>query len=338
MAGCANQPDPIPSAAATTPGGFTSWIWPGEAVRKVSQSFEALAIRGLRAIPLPPSPTPDKRGSTSRIHATAGNTNLENHAQPAAHDPKRSLKNMHMIRFLVITLACVMPAAGFSPRSPYRHVVASGEFFVVIDPYAEPERVTAYEVTDDGFKQLWQSTAWFGYPDEIFLAPDGKSLVRVQSVPNTLNGEKIESQAVVFCYYEGKLVKEHKLSELVSEMKSLQDLGFFGGFGSLWMDEAEIVQSDRHDIDTDRKDEKPDEQILRSYNHYTFRLRTLEKTELFFDLLEGKCIARREAKVVEAEEKSEETGDPFAEQNSEQGGAGQPTTRSESKSEGSDKP
>ena len=106
----------------------------------------------------------------------------------------------------------------------------------------------------------------------IFLAPDGNALVRVQSVPNTLNGQKIESQAVVFCYYEGKLVKEHKLSELVREMNSLQDLGSFGGIGSLWMKEAEIVQSDRHDIDTDRKDEKPEEEFLRSYNHYTFRL------------------------------------------------------------------
>jgi hypothetical protein len=231
-----------------------------------------------------------------------------------------------------------MSAAGFSPRSPYRHVVASGEFLVVLDPYREPERITAYQVTDDGFQQIWQSEGWFGYPDEIFLAPDGKALIHVQSVPNTMNGEKIESQAVVFCYYEGKLVKEHKLSELVRDMKSLQDLGSFGGIGSLWMDEAEIVQSDRHDIDTDRKDEKPDEQILRSYNHYTFRLKTLEKAELFFDLLEGKRIARREAKVVEPEKKGEETGDPFAEPNSEQGGAGQPATRPESKSEGNQNP
>lgn len=244
---------------------------------------------------------------------------------------------MHLIRFLVITLACIMPVAGSSPRSPHRHVVARGEFFVVIDPYREPERVTAYQVTDDGLKQLWQSKGWFGYPDEIFLAPGGKSLVRVQSVPNTLNGKKIESQSVVFTYYEGKLVKEYKLSELVREMNSLQDLGSFGGIGSLWMNEAEIVQSDRYDIDTDRKDEKPDEQTLRSYNHFAFRLNTLGGAELFFDLLDGKCIARREAGVAEAEENGEATGDPFEDQNSEQD-ADQPATAPETSDPFSSKP
>jgi hypothetical protein len=242
-----------------------------------------------------------------------------------------------MIRFLLFTLACIIPAAGSSPRSPYRHVVARGDCFVVLDPYKDPEQVSAFQVTDDGFKQIWQSKGWYGYPDEIFLAPDGKSLVRIQSVPNTLNGKKIESQSVVFCYFEGKLIKEHKLSELVREMNSLQDLGSFGGIGSLWMDEAEIVQSDWHDIDTDRKDEKPEEETFRSYNHYAFRLKTLEKAELFFDLLDGKRIARREAEVVEAEEKIEEAGDPFAEQNSEQGGADQPATAPESKLEGKKK-
>lgn len=243
-----------------------------------------------------------------------------------------------MIRFLLISLACITTAAGFSPRSPYRHVVARGEFVVVLDPYREPERVTAYQVTDDGFKQIWQSEGWFGYPDQISLAPDGKALVRVQSVPNTMNGEKIETQSVVFCYYEGKLVKEHKLSDLVREMTSLQDQASFGGIGSLWMDEAEIVQSDWYDIDTDRKDAKPDEEFLRSYNHFTFRLKTLEKAELFFDLLDGKLISRRKAKPVETEEVSGEAGDPFAEQDSEQDGAEQPATRPESEPEGGDKP
>lgn len=235
-----------------------------------------------------------------------------------------------MIRILLISIACIATVTGFSPRSPYRHVVASGEFLVVLDPYREPERVTAYQVTDDGFKQIWQSEGWFGYPDQISLSPDGKALVRIQSVPNTLNGESIENQSVVFCYYEGKLVKEHKLSYLVRDMNSLQGQGSLGGTGSLWMDEAKIVQSDWYDIDTDRKDAKPDEEFLRSYNHYTFRLKTLEKAELFFDLLDGKLITRRDAKPVVEEEHSRDTGDPFAEQDSEPDGAGQPLIRPES--------
>jgi hypothetical protein len=243
---------------------------------------------------------------------------------------------MHMIRFLLFALACMTPVAGSSPRSPYRHVVSLREFFVVIDPYHNPERVTAYQVTDDGFKQLWQSKGWFGYPDEIFLSPDGKSLVRVKSVPNTLNGKKIESQSVLFTYYEGKLVKEYKLSELVREMNSLRDLGSFGGIGSLWMNEAEIVQSDQYDIDTDRKDEKPDEQTLHGYNYFAFRLKTLEGTELFFGLLDGRRIEKR--KIVDTHENKGASGDPFENKKSEQDGTGRPATSPESKSEGGDKP
>ena len=219
-----------------------------------------------------------------------------------------------MIRLLFIAFACMAPAAGFSPRSPFRHVVAVGEFLVVLDPYQDPERVTAYEVTDDGFRKIWQSQGWFAYPDEVFLTHDGKSLVCVRSAPDTLNGGRIEDQTVVFFFNEGKLVKEHKLSELVGRMDSVRNLAPFGGFGSLWMDEAGIVPSVQHDLDTDRKDERPGEQVLRSYNHYTFRLKTLEKTELFFDLLDGRLIARREAKKVEAQKEGVETDDPFADQ------------------------
>ena len=243
---------------------------------------------------------------------------------------------MHAIRFLIVALACIAPVAGSPPRSPYRHVVSRGEFFVVIDPCHEPEQGTAFQATDDGFKQLWQSKGWYGYPDELFLAPDGMSLVRIARFPNTLNGKKIEDQAVLFHYFKGKLVKDYKLSDIVRDMGSIEDLGSFGGFGSRWMGEAEIVQSDWHDVDTDRKDEKPDEQTLRSYNHFAFRLKTLEGTELFFDLLDGRCIEKR--KIVDTHENKGASGDPFENQKSEQGGAGQPATRTESKSEGSDKP
>lgn len=220
---------------------------------------------------------------------------------------------MNTIQHLIMALLCVTPLTAFTPMSPNRHVVSNGAFFVVFDPYKEPELATAFEVTDDGFKQLWQSKGWFGYDDEIFLAPDGMSLVRIKRIPNELNGKKFKEQPVLFFYYKGILVKEYKLSELVSDMSSLEDIARYGGFGSRWMNKAEIVQSDGHDIDTDRKDEKPEEQMRRSYNLFTFRLETLEKTVLFFDLLEGKRLERREAKAAEVEEKSEKSGDPFAE-------------------------
>lgn len=202
----------------------------------------------------------------------------------------------------------------------------------MIDPEHEPSQGTVYQATSDGFKQLWQSKGWFGYPNEIFLAPDGMSLVRITRFPNTLDGKKLEDQPVLFLYFKGKLVKDYKLSELVREMGSIQD----GSFGSPWMDEAEIVQSSWHDVDTDRKDEEPDEQTFRSYNHYVFRLKTLEKTELFFDLLDGKRIERK--KIVNTKESKEGSGDPFGNQKSEPAGAGQPATTPKSKPEGKDKP
>ena len=99
-------------------------------------------------------------------------------------------------------------------------------------------------------------------------------------------------------------------------MSSIQNLGSFGASGSLWMDEAEIVQSDWHDIETDRKDEKPEEHTFRSCNHFAFRLKTLGKAELFFDLLDGKRIEKR--KVVDTEEKKDAAGKPLENQKSEQ--------------------
>lgn len=230
-----------------------------------------------------------------------------------------------------MALVCVTPLTAFTPMSPNRHVVSNGEFFVVLDPDKKPDLATAFQVTDDGFKHLWQSKGWFGYDNEIFLAPDGMSLVRIERIPNDLNGKKITEQPVLFFYYKGILVKEYKLSELVSDMSSLEDIGRYGGFGSLWMDKAEIVQSDGHDINTDRKDEKPDEQTRRSYNHFTFRLKTLEKSVLFFDLLDGKRITRKQTEVVEEVEESKSTDNPFDDQNSEQGGADQPATAPKSK-------
>jgi hypothetical protein len=211
-------------------------------------------------------------------------------------------------------------------------VIARGEFLVVIDPYREPDQVTAYQVTDDGFKQIWQSNGWYGYPDEIFLAPDGMSIVRIEKLPYPLDGKKVEDHSVLFLYFKGKLVKEYRLSELVLDLGSIQE----ANWGSLWMGEAEIVESFWHNIDTDRKDEEADEETFRSYNHYVFRLKTLEKAELFFDILDGNRIEKK--KIVNTAETDDASKDPFSKEGSEQDGTEQPATRYQSKSKGSDKP
>lgn len=207
----------------------------------------------------------------------------------------------------------------------------------MIDPEDHsPSLGTAYQATANGFKRLWQSKGWYGYPDELFLAPDGMSLVRIARFPDTLNGKKIENQTVLFIYFKGSLVRDYKLSDVVRDIGGIEDLGSSGGFGSRWIDQAGIVQSDWHDIDTDRKDGKPDERTLRSYNHFAFRLKTLDESELFFDLLDGRRIEK--TKIVVPQENEGASGMPCEDQKSEPDGTGQPAARPESRSEGGDKP
>ena len=221
---------------------------------------------------------------------------------------------MTSIRVFFMLLTCALPVAASSPASPYRHVVAEGECFLVMDPEKEgPPTGIAYRATSDGFKELWRAEGWYGFPHELFLSYDGMTLVRIRSQPLPWeSGEERTEEPVLFIYFKGKLAKQYRLGELMEDVRNIEDLGSFGTAGWRWMKDAGIEQASNHGIKTERGDEKPGAETGNSYNDYLFRLETLERTELFFDLLDGRLIEKRkrEPEVQAPEQPSSE--DPFA--------------------------
>ncbi len=221
---------------------------------------------------------------------------------------------MILIRLFILVFVSALPATAFSPPIPYRHVVAEGQCFVVLDPEKDsPPTAISYQSTSNGFKELWRAEGWYGYPHEIFLSYDGMTLVRLRSLPLPWDvGEDPKDEPVLFIYFKGQLVKEYKLGVLMEDVRNIEDQGSFGFAGWRWMKDAEIESSQNQGIKTDRNDEKPGAEMSNSYNDSLFHLETLERTELFFDLLDGRLIEKRKRAPEKKEPEAPSSEDPFA--------------------------
>ncbi len=220
-----------------------------------------------------------------------------------------------------------------------------------------PGKGVAYRAKRDGVEKLWEVTGWYAPPGDVTLSSDGKTLVRVVSGVLYQGDEaKLPNEEVLFFYRKGKLQKTYKVSELIEDVKKGMRVGMFLP-DRYWVSETKIAPSDWYRIET-----SPDGAAGMVQHPEVFQLTTLEGAHFIFDLKNGDLLAKgilkkeepAKAEEVAADPFSEdepdaehnkeqpekaEAADPFAnlEQEEENAGTGQPATRPESKSEGSDK-
>ena len=259
------------------------------------------------------------------------------------------------MKALLITLTLALSVASvtaFSPATPWRHVVTSGDkFFFVMDPgnFSDvPGKGVAYRAKRDAVEKLWEVTGWYAPPGDVTLSSDGKTLVRVVGgVPYLEDEAKLPNEEVLFFYRKGKLKKTYKVSELIKDLKEGMRPNIFEP-KRYWVRETKIAPSEWYRIETN-----PEGATGMVQHPDVFQLTTIEGAHFIFDLKSGNLLAkgilkkeepeREEAVYVDpftGKELDAEHKDPFAgeEPEAEQAGAGQPATRPESKSEGSEKP
>jgi hypothetical protein len=231
----------------------------------------------------------------------------------------------------------VLPALGYSPATPWRHVVASGDKFVfVMEPGNfddVPARGIAYKATRDGFEKMWSLEGWYEFPGDVLLSSDGKTVARIRERFLMQDGSfsDDESKEVVTIFRRGKRVAGYTAQDLIKDLKN--GIRFDGFSGMRWVDRRDgfhprIAPSEWHHVDTVTKGE-----VTISSHPDVLQLTTLEGTAFLFELKSGSILSRREIK----EEKPADE-DPFKTAQAEQDAAGQPATRPKSKPEGDQKP
>ena len=254
--------------------------------------------------------------------------------------------NMKTLSKALAISLLVLPALGFSPATPWRHVVASGDKFVfVMEPGNfddVPAKGIAYKATRDGFEKMWSLEGWYEFPGDVLLSSDGKTVVRIRERFLLQDGSFTddESKEIVTIFRSGKRVAGYTAQDLINDLKD--GIRFDGFSGMKWVDRRDgfhprIDPSELHHVDTVTKGE-----VTISSHPYVLQITTLEGTAFLFDLKSGSILSRRAIK----DEKSVEPDDldPFAADDDPfktaqaQDGTGQPATRPESKSEGGDKP
>jgi len=208
-------------------------------------------------------------------------------------------------------LLLVLPALGFSPATPWRHVVTSEDMFVfVMDPgnFADiPARGIAYKATQNGFEKLWETSGWYGKPGELFLSACGKTLVRIRREVIKTENTKIGDEPVLFFYRNGKLKAEYRISDLIENITEGTQRNPFGPWGTLWMEKAVISPSELHRVET-----KVEGKSAVVQHPDVFHLSTLEGSQMIFDLKSGNPLGEKRLEIRQPEFNETPDGDPFA--------------------------
>lgn len=106
---------------------------------------------------------------------------------------------------------------------PFTHIVTaldSPRFFVM----SEDDQGACYEAKGAGqIDLLWKTQGWFGYPEDLFLTHNGKTLVYVPK-PFALTEKPPEDMEVIRFYHEGKLQRTYRVRDLI---KKPQDVSAF---------------------------------------------------------------------------------------------------------------
>jgi hypothetical protein len=120
-------------------------------------------------------------------------------------------------------LAVMMRAATAQEGVPFTHIVTaldSPRFFVM----SEDDQGACYGAKGAGqIDLLWKTQGWFGYPEDLFLTHNGKTLVYVPK-PFALTKEPPEDMEVIRFYHEGKLQHTYRVRDLI---KKPQDVSAF---------------------------------------------------------------------------------------------------------------
>jgi hypothetical protein len=241
---------------------------------------------------------------------------------------------------ITVTLAlCAASVTAYSPATPWRHVVTSGDkFFFVMDPgnFSDvPGKGVAYRAKRNTVEKLWEVTGWYAPPGDVILSDDGKTLVRVVGgVPYLKDEAMLPHEEVLFFYRKGKLKKTYKVSELIKDLKEGMRPHVFEP-KRYWVKETKIAPSEWYRIETN-----PEGATGMVQHPDVFQLTTIEGAHFIFDLKNGNLLAKGILKKEEPERAEEGDVDPFADEEpeAEQAGTGQPATRPESKSDGSQTP
>ena len=207
---------------------------------------------------------------------------------------------MNSLSTALALLLLVLPALGFSPATPWRHVVTSEDKFVfVMDPgnFDDiPAKGIAYKATRNGFEKLWETSGWYGKPDELFLSSDGKTLVRIRREVRETEDSKIGDESVLFLYRKGKLKAEYRISDLIENITEDTRKNPFGPWGTLWMEKAGISPSEWHRVET-----KVEGKSGIVHHPDVFQLSTLEGTQMIFDLKSGNLLGEKKLEIRKPE-------------------------------------
>ncbi|MGJ8656797.1 MAG: hypothetical protein ACSHX6_10135 [Akkermansiaceae bacterium] len=218
-----------------------------------------------------------------------------------------------LFQTLAISLL-VLPALGFSPATPWRHVVASGDKFVfVMEPGNfddVPAKGIAYKATRNSFQKMWSLEGWYEFPGDVLLSADGKTVVRIRERFLMQDGSfsDDESKEFLTIFRRGKRVAGYTAEDLIKDLKD--GIRFDGFSGMKWVDRRDgfqprVAPSEWHHVDTVTKGE-----VTISSHPDVLQLTTLEGMAFLFDLKSGSILSRR----VLNEEKplGSDDRDPFA--------------------------
>jgi hypothetical protein len=208
----------------------------------------------------------------------------------------------------------VLPVLANSPATPWRHVVASGDKFVlVMDPGNfddVPAKGIAYKATRDGFQKMWSLEGWYEFPGDVLLSSNGKTVARIRErflLPDASFSDD-ESKEVLTIFRKGKRVAGYIAQDLIKDLK--EGIRFDGFSGMKWVDRRDgfnprIAPSELHHVDTITKGS-----VTTLSHPDVLQFTTLEGTTFLVDLKNGSILSRRTIKEEKPEE-SEEV-DPFA--------------------------
>lgn len=207
-----------------------------------------------------------------------------------------------------------------TPRMPMLHVVTSeGRYFFVMKPadYEErdgefiettPASGTAYMASESGeFKQMWSISGWYAHSGDVFLSPDGRTLIQIRGREDLMGQDgkfpEAEPQHVMAIYRDGKEVAKYMAKDLISDFKKGTVFWPYGGLGFSWVDREARFSLSFSGGDIYSEDIVEDGKKVGSFSPIVFHLQTREGTRFEFDLKTGKILGKKE-------KEPEESGDP----------------------------
>lgn len=197
------------------------------------------------------------------------------------------------MRFVLLFIPCLLlPFLGAraedttdgQARRAFITASRSGRYFFKMVP-GSPAHGEAFEVQADGvLQELWKVTGW--YARQLYLAEDGRTLVRVQ--PSVPGSAVAKTDLAIAFYKDGELVREYHTADLVKKPGAVRR----GNGSYLWLAPAWVTATDSRQANgTSRVERDPDaEPMLDTAG--IFKLKTIDQIVYQFEASTGKLIKR----------------------------------------------